>query len=274
MSSLSDHEVRALARAFPTGRSAALVLARAGIPVERLPITEAMTPLEYWWAVSSLVDGGIVADGRRAVLRAAHEQLPYHPDFQLDENRIESVLVVGASPSGADRLRADRELRAILLASADKLTVHAAPAALPTDLEQVLSLRPHILHFACHGDGENLLFEGPRGTSRPVAGTRVVDILGVYRDQAGVALRGIVLNACDSADIAPLFARVADVVIAHDGPLSDGCAVIFAGKLYQALVAVSALSEAAHIAAGNTVLEAGAACGQLRDNLVVIGGSG
>lgn len=76
------------------------------------------------------------------------------------------------------------------------------------------------------------------------------------------------MNACTSADLAEPFAEVADVVVAHDGPLDDDCAVVFAGKLYEALRDVPSVAEAAVIAAGNAVLDDDS-CQSLRENLVV-----
>ena len=274
MDSLAEHEIVALAKAFPPVRSAAIVLGQAGIPLEDLPNGEFMTPVEFWWEVSRAIDRGLVRDGRRALLAAAHSRMPYNDAFQPNERQILSVLVVGSSPSEAAQLRADRELRAILAAAkGSHLAVHSAPAAVATDLEQVLSQRPDVLHLACHGDGENLLFESESGQARLVRGDLIADVLGVYRSQAGIQLRGVVLNACHSADIAESFTSVADVVIAHHGPLDDACAVIFAGKLYQALVAAPSLAEAAAIAAGTAVLEH-RRCVTLRENLCILGGAG
>lgn len=269
MESFSEGEILALAKAFPPVRSATTLLSQAGIPLEALPNGEFTTALEYWSAISRVIANGIVKNGRRAVLNAAHKQLPYNDAFLAGED-IERVLVIGANPDGGTALRADQELRAIQTVSPDRISVHVVPAAQATDLEQIASLRPHVLHFACHGDGQNLLFQSSEGRAKPVRGQLIADVLRVYRDQADVRLRGVILNACHSAEIAPLFADVADVVIAHHGPLSDGCAVIFASKLYGALAAAPSLAEAAIIAAENTVLEKDGGCSMLRDNLRVV----
>lgn len=272
MESLTEHEIIALAKAFPPVRSAAVLLSQAGMPLENLPTGEFMTPVEFWWEVARAIERGLVKDGRRAVLNAAHSRMPYNEAFEVDLGRLWSVLVIGSSPNRERPVRADRELKAILVAArTGQFTVHSAPAATASDLEQILSLRPDIIHLACHGDGPNLVFEDVFGRARPVRGDIVADVLGVYRAQAGVHLRGVVLNACMSADLAEPFAAIADVVVAHDGLLDDDCAVVFAGKLYEALTAVPSLAEAATIAASNTILDDDS-CGSLRENLVVLSG--
>lgn len=269
MESFSEQEIEALAQAFPPVHRAAMLLDLAGIPLTKIPNGAFMSPAEYWWAVSREIDNKVVLDGRQAVLAAAHKQFPYNEAFLPKAAGISSVLFVGAGSGQGSILRVDRELREILKAVGDRITVHPAPAGQATDLELVLARRPDVLHLACHGDGTNLRFESSGREGRLVPASLIADLLGLYREQGGVLLRGVILNACFSAEIAPLFADAAEVVIAHDGPLSDPCAVIFAGKLYAALLNAPTLAEAAVIAAGNSVLEK-TGCAMLRENLRVL----
>lgn len=268
MEEFSEREIEALAQAFPPVHGAAMLLGLAGVPLEKVPSGVSMSPLEYWWAVSRLIENRVIKDGRRAVLEAAHRQLPYNEAFLPRTDRISSVLFVGVGSGQESLLRADRELREVLNATKDRITVHAAPAAQATDLELVLQRQPDVLHLACHGDGTNLLFDAPDRPGRLVPGQLIADILGLYRERSGVLLRGLVLNACRSAEIAPLFAEVVEVVIAHEGELSDSCAVIFAQKFYEAVPNSPTLVDAAVIAAGNAVLVR-SRCAMLRENLRV-----
>lgn len=270
MESLTEREINALAKAFPPVHSATTLLRQAHIPVENLPTGEFMTPIGFWSEVARAIEQGLIKDGRQAILVAAHQRMPYNDVFDTVVIRTGSVLVIGSSPGGESPVRADRELKAILAsARSAQLTVHSAPAASASDIEQILSLRPDILHLACHGDGPDLVFEDGFGRARYIAGRTIAEVLGLYQAHAGIRLRGVVLNACLSADLAIPFRSVADVVIAHRGPLDDECAVVFAGKLYAALGAVPSMAEAASIAAGNAMLE-DETCGSLRDGLVVL----
>jgi hypothetical protein len=165
------------------------------------------------------------------------------------------VLVVGASPTGQERIRPDREARAVVAAAeAGHLQVELAPAALATDLQRILAFRPDILHLACHGDGEHLIFEDLHGEEHLVPAEQVAATLRLYRDVAGVRLGGVVLGSCRGADIAACFAEVVDRVVAHRGSLDDACAVAFAGFLYRALRDHPDLGAAARLAAQHTLL--------------------
>lgn len=165
------------------------------------------------------------------------------------------VLFVGASPAGEqfDRIRADRELRELQqVAELGHLVVAARPAAAVTDLAGLLAERPDLLHLSCHGDGRHLIFEYPDGEPHRIPADRVVAVLRTYRENAGLSLRGIVLQACRSADMAEQFRSVADTVVAWRGDLDDDCAVTFAGRLYRELRDVPSLAAAAKIAALHT----------------------
>jgi hypothetical protein len=61
----------------------------------------------------------------------------------------------------------------------------------------------------------------------------------------------VVLNSCDSASVAERFLAVADIVVAHRGPLDDECAILFAGELYTTLRSVPDVGNAAVIAAAH-----------------------
>jgi hypothetical protein len=198
---------------------------------------------------------------------------------------IRRVLVVGASTVGSPALgagqgnqgnqgkepiRADRESKLIReAAELGHLTVDFRPAATVDDLDGVLTVRPDILHLICHGDGRNLTFADTYGEPRHVPAVQVANLLAAYRRHAGVRLAGIVLNACYSADIAELFTPIADTVIAHKGSLDDGCAQLFAARLYRGLRDVPSLGAAALLAAEH-LATGDSGCGDLGDGLRVL----
>jgi len=184
------------------------------------------------------------------------------------------VLVIGASPSDMPPVRADRESRAIAKAAIPgSLDVDDVPGAEATDLENVRSFRPDILHFICHGEEDSLVFNDVRGESDPVKAGRIADTLRFYQQTAGVRLRGIVLAACDGETVAPFLASVADTVIAHRGKLSDPCGVAFATQLYRRLNETDDLAAAAREAAQLTA-QFSDACDSVIESLIVLPGGG
>lgn len=186
------------------------------------------------------------------------------------------VLVIGASPDDPDlpHVRADREAHAIERAARPgRVAVTVVLGAEATDVRQVGTVRPDILHFACHGEADRLVFNDIRGEPDYVKASRVADLLRFYRDTSGVRLRGIVLAACDGERLAPFFAGVAGTVIAHRGKLSDPCGTAFAAQLYTQLNDTTDLAAAAREAAQLTA-QYSEGCEPVIDGLIVLPGSG
>ena len=275
---LTDEEIREFARVYPPGPAARALLHRAGFPGEHVPSPIGVTGLDFWYAVADAVSAGRVPDGRRRLLEAAVRDFPHNTVFRAvprGPSPVRRVLVVGAAPHGTERLRADRELRAVQQAAARAITVDHCPAAAVTDLGRVLDEPPDILHLVCHGDGEHLVFEDTYGDPHRVPAADVARLLAAYAPDADARLRGLVLASCDSGTVAGLFTEVAEVVVAHRGPLDDETAVLYAAELYDLLQRVPALDRAARIAAEHVAVRLGDVYGrQLAANLVVLGPRG
>ncbi|MBT2510179.1 CHAT domain-containing protein [Streptomyces sp. ISL-98] len=276
---LTDDEIHELARVFPPGPSARTLLHRAGFPGEHVPSQLGVTPLEFWYTVAAAISAGMVEDGRRQLLVTAGRDFPHNAVFRAvtrERLPVGHVLVVGAGPHGSERVRADRELRAIQQATAGgPIAVDYCPAADVTDLGRVLDVRPDLLHLVCHGEGEQLVFEDPYGDAHRVPARDVAGLLRAYARHAGAELRGLVLASCDSEAVAELFTGVAETVVAHRGPLDDETAVLYARELYGLLERVPALDDAARIAAEHVAVALGDGYGeQLKANLVVLGPGG
>jgi len=284
---LTPEEVIALAETFPVGPPSETLLRMAKFPAYAIPAAGYRTSLEFWSAVAEQVAAGVMRDGRRALLAAARRKFPYStkfPDPPAGAVRGATVaplrvLVIGASPSDPDLpyIRADREAHVIdKEARQGRVEVTYVLGAEATDMENVRSFRPNILHFVCHGEGDCLVFNDTRGEADPVQAGRIVHLLRHYRDADGVRLRAIVLAACDGETLAPNFTQVADTVIAHSGKLADPCGEAFARQLYRLLndgtrdVAdphdlAAAAREAAQLAA-----QFCAGCAPVIDNLIVL----
>jgi hypothetical protein len=278
---LSPDDMDALAdtvtRAFRSPADAERLLRRIGYPSGLTP-SFAVDHRYAWNQVFQNLANGVVPSPYRRLLTEALKVFPANPVFSrlgrlpdLSRVAVRHVLVVGASPGDAERVRGDREVREIRDA-ADRhgaLMVTPLPAAAATDLREVRTLRPDVLHLACHGDGVDLVFETPEGDSAPVAASRIVGLLAAYRQHDDVRLGAVVLNSCHSAEIAKAFAPVADVVVGHRGELDDECAVAFSGELYRALRDARSFAAAARVAAATAALSSGYCTGLDRDLVVL-----
>lgn len=165
------------------------------------------------------------------------------------------VLMASPAPRDAAPLQLEAEKRAIettLQALGSPLEIHHVPPPVTLDAlrRELLGHRPHLLHFAGHGDfdsasGEGcLLFEdGPRRGTAAIVGRAVAEAL-----KTPEPLRLVVLNACRGATLDPSlpdpFVNVAGAlvlggqtaVIAMQLPILDQTALRFSRLLYDRLV--------------------------------------
>jgi Effector-associated domain 1 len=270
------------------------VLRRARFPRADTPAAFGLTSRQFWSEIGDALESGALEDGRKRILDAALDIFPHNAVFQRAALALRHagggeragllVLVVGAGTvdpaadpaaggggRGVSPIRADLESKLVRDAEQPgRLTVELRTAATIDDLDAaMLALRPDILHLICHGDGENLVFPDACGEPQPVPAGQIAKLLAAYQRHARVRLTGIVLNACFSAQMAALFAPVAETVVAHEGRLDDGCAPVFAGQLYRTLREVPSLGGAALVAA-EAIATNGSGCGDIRDGLVVL----
>ncbi|XVQ11486.1 effector-associated domain EAD1-containing protein [Spirillospora sp. CA-255316] len=264
-------EVMELAKVFPPLPAARSVLREAGFPEVAIPAAPD-TALGFWEQVSESIANGVVRDGRRKILAAALRRYPANavlatPAVETTSSASFRVLVVGASPRGTDRIRWDRELKAISAADRGHLVIQSCPAASVLDLDRIRTFRPDLLHLICHGVGEDLVFEDPDGEPHPVPAEDVADTIARSREHE--PLRGLLLRSCHSEHIAGLFTRVSNTVIAHRGPLDDTCGTLFADRLYRELINTPDLHAAAWLAAREAA-NADQACRSILTDLIVL----
>lgn len=215
--------------------------------------------------------------GRITVLHGGVYVEQYHgsrEEPKTEPRKGIKVLFVGASPFdiGLERLRADREFRAIsAVAQPGRLTVANRTAATVDDIAAVLDERPDVLHLSCHSKGDTLLFEDPHGEPHPVPVDSLVARIRAYREFGGLTLGGLVLSACRSDHFADRFAGIVDTVVAWRGDLDDECAILFAKALYRAMGRDSApaLGDAARMAVVE-VPDSDSHCRSLADQLMVV----
>ncbi|MEU4555463.1 effector-associated domain EAD1-containing protein [Micromonospora violae] len=242
----SELELAALAEAYPLGPPATVLLERAGFPRAHVPSMIGVSAAVFWRLVNAEIAAGVLENGSERILKIAEAQYPASPIF--GSTGIRRVMLVGAVPDGLPAMRPDRDLaEAVRAVERAGISVTYRLAADVTDLDVLGVERPHLLHLACHGDGEFLIFEGPSGP-RPVAIDDLLGLLDGYARTSRHRLRGIYLASCDGAAQAQRFLSVADRVVAFAGELADGCAPAFTAHLYRALITAKDLHEAAGLA--------------------------
>ena len=288
----SAKEIETLAEIFPPRWPARSLLREVGFPLTEVPAA-ADTAVAFWEQIAESIAVGILPGGRRLLLVAAAKRYPGQPVFvagpadtpshgpmatgdgtsgkPTDASRaLTRVLVVGANPQRTERIRPDRDARAIRQAAEQgHIIAEYCPAASATDLGRALEFRPDILHLACHGSAGDLIFEDAQGCEHAVAARDVEETLRLYAEVGSVRLRGVLLASCDGDQAAAELLRAADRVIAHTGPLDDECAVLFTRLLYQELARTPDLAVAARLAAQHTLLT-DRSCADLVTGLLIL----
>jgi CHAT domain len=124
------------------------------------------------------------------------------------------------------------------------------PHARFEDIPHIMDLKPDIIHLACHGNEDILIFEDENGDPRYVSAELFADRLAASRRRnSSVRISGIVLNGCAGDAIAPLLLRAARTVVALHQEVSDVIADSFTARFYEQLSRVSDIALAASRAA-------------------------
>jgi CHAT domain-containing protein len=151
------------------------------------------------------------------------------------------ILFLGANPPRTESLRIDQEIREIQQTiregkERDRIKVQTEWAVRPSDITRALmDFRPHFVHFAGHGGGEEGSFtaENERGFAHliPVAG-----LVQAFR-AAGPQVQCVIVNACETERLARALTAVVPRVIGMRQPVGDSSAIRFSIGFYQALAA-------------------------------------
>lgn len=273
---LSAREVAEFARVFPPGPGLSSLLGSAGLPVAKLPVPYGLDAQEFWNLVNDRIGAGLVGDGRQLLLRFATGRFPANEVFSAGLDAVRAVSFVGASPNELPRVRADRELRAVLRAiRGTPIAVRPLLAADAADLGRIGWMsggeRADLLHLCCHCDGEALLFENRDGETHRVPVEDVAAVLRAAVAAAKAPLLGVLLAGCRGERAAEALRPHAHTVVAHRGDLDDDDAVLFAEYFYAALAEGAGPGPAARLAAEQVAAdERGRPW--LRDGLIVLEG--
>lgn len=148
------------------------------------------------------------------------------------------VLFLAADPTDKSKLRLGEESRSIaerVRASDGRDSIEFVQhwAVRPTDLLQVLNeSRPHIVHFAGHGNTGGLAFVGAAPNSMEVIDTALIrDLFAKMRDN----IRVVLLNSCYSEAQALAIVENIDHAIGMSTKIGDTAAIEFAAAFYGAI---------------------------------------
>jgi len=171
-----------------------------------------------------------------------------------------TVCMLLASPRGTEPLRLDQEVRDALqkLKNVETPTVQidlrlALAAKQSEIMDHLLNSRPQIIHFSGHGGGGMIFFEDEIGTSSPVTAdglAAIVDALG--------SVECVVLNACNSSDLATATKAHVKFVIGCNDTINDDAAVTFTRSFYRTLAHGRDYSESYKVAIADVRLQHGA----------------
>jgi hypothetical protein len=162
------------------------------------------------------------------------------------------ILILAANPANMSRLHLEAEHRLLRNmmrdnAEAGNCELLVEWAARATELQTALTeFKPHIVHFAGHGDKDGICLENDEGMGQSVS----KEELGLLFNLSLKQLRLVVLNACYSAPQIERLGQSVDYIVGTNVPIADETAVRFTANFYQALAVGSTVREAFHKAQG------------------------
>jgi hypothetical protein len=148
-----------------------------------------------------------------------------------------TVLFISALPDCEDPLNIDREVREIqeqVRASKhrDAITFEYRPASRVLDLVQHLNeVEPDVVHFSGHGEDAGIVLHDRDDQAQLLTGEQLAGLLAV----APKPIKLVVLNSCDSAELARAVVQHATAAIGMEQSIEDETARVFAGQLYNSL---------------------------------------
>lgn len=181
----------------------------------------------------------------------------YMKMIDKDGNMIK-ILFLSADPSKSNRLRIDREIRAIderLRKSAFyqrfDLAQHWA-VTVESIQELMLREKPNIVHFSGHGRKESeIILEDKFGKPHPVPNEALTKLFLILKKD----IRCVFLNACFSERQGRAIAQNIDAVIGMSNEIGDDAAIVFAGAFYSALGFAESIKTAFELACNQLHLE-------------------
>jgi hypothetical protein len=147
------------------------------------------------------------------------------------------ILILAANPQGTVSLRLDEEVREIKAGFQrsryrDQFAIDYQLASRPKDVQRaMLTLKPQIVHFCGHGEGEaGLVLEDNAGRAKRVSTKALADLFRLFD-----GVECVLLNACYSEVQAKAIAQHIPYVIGMNQAIGDRAAIEFATSFYEGL---------------------------------------
>lgn len=178
--------------------------------------------------------------------------------FQKNQNLRQKILFLSANPLDGNRLRLDEEFKRIdngLRGSKERDSLILIPKFaidFDTASQAILDNKPFIVHFSGHGNTEGLAFEDETGNSSIIVADALYRLFKINRD----SVKCVVLNACESKNLAKKISKLEMYAIGNKKEISDETAVAFSVGFYKGIGGAKAVELAfqlglAHVSALN-----------------------
>lgn len=147
------------------------------------------------------------------------------------------ILVLVANPKGTVNIELLPEINRLKEAlrrsvNREQFVVEWEVAVRQSDLRRhILDVKPQIIHFCGHGTEQGLVLEDDTGKAKVVSNQFLTDLLRVFADR----IECVVLNACDSENLADQLGQYLNYVIGMSQPVLDDAAIAFAEGFYDTL---------------------------------------
>ncbi|MEP0924380.1 CHAT domain-containing protein [Leptolyngbya sp. ST-U4] len=160
---------------------------------------------------------------------------------------MKTILILSSNPKGTSVLDLDREIRDIREGlrrspNRDQFHIEVRGAVRPEDLRRsLLEVKPQIVHFCGHGDGEDgLVLEDNDGKAQLVESDELARLFKIFADQ----VECILLNACYSEVQANALIQYINHVIGMNREIPDAAAIAFSIGFYDGIGAGESIETA------------------------------
>ena len=157
------------------------------------------------------------------------------------------ILILASNPQGTNPLEIQREIRDLTEVikrspDRDRFIIETRLAVRPQDLQSaLLEVKPKIVHFCGHGEGERgLVLENNSGQLHFVSTEALADLFRHFSQQ----IECVVLNACYTQVQAEEIVKQINFVVGMRQPILDASAIAFSQGFYGALGAGRSITKA------------------------------
>jgi predicted nucleotide-binding protein len=156
----------------------------------------------------------------------------------VDDGKIR-LLFLAANPEGTAPLELDREFTTIDKTLSDHKVrekfelIKEAHASFSKLVSHIYRHAPNIIHFTGNATSECLIFENEHGEIDQVNSDRLRETFRIISKK--IPVRCVILNACDSVNVAQAISEYVDCAIGISGMISDRAAIMFSSYFYEGL---------------------------------------